>query len=291
MSIDQLVEELDYIESAEPAGTRPEPDPQRVVGGVNRRLTVVAEMVAKRAAKYSNVESFRRRWLRDGLVNPANVTAWIDGIYHDHLPSGWPTDRGPADATNATAVATMWPHPHETLEWIDTDGPTSRIWPVPRRGPLADLSKLSTKLSRRWGWHPATSSAFVLTNATPPRPGVRGVTYQSVRGSDGHFGPYDFMSVKCSIDIEVTPEELAAWWSGVRHHLGVSGRRPISDKAVALAAFAFDRDETTTWRQDMEAWNRQAPGTWRYTDYRAYRTAAIKAIEALNRPALEAWPR
>jgi hypothetical protein len=102
-----------------------------------------------------------------------------------------------------------------------------------------------------------------------------------VRGSTGS-------TVRCSIDIEVTPDELALWWSGVRKHVGMAGRRPISEKAIHLAAFAFDRDKTTTLQQDMDAWNREAPEEWHFADYRAFRTAALKALEALNRPALHA---
>jgi hypothetical protein len=50
--------------------------------------------------------------------------------------------------------------------------------------------------------------------------------------------------------------------------------------------FAMSRDDSNaTFREHMEEWNRQVPEDWRFTDYRNFRTAAMNAVAALNRPA------
>ena len=117
-------------------------------------------------------------------------------------------------------------------------------------------------------------------------PGVRGVSFRRRTGSDDKYGAYDLMSVRCSIDVEVTPEELGGWWRGVRAALGISGRRPMGDKSVALAMFALSRtDDSKTFREDMEDWNAEVREEWHFDDYRNFRTAAYNAIDALNRSA------
>jgi hypothetical protein len=294
VTVDYVVDQIRLINRAAPAAharsrrrvVASDPESASVFTGLNNRLEALAEVIAWRAARSSAVSVYRRRWLRDKLIDADEVAAWIDRTYHDHLPKNWPTDRGPAQATNFPGRFALWPHAHRVLEWIDTAASTSKIWCVPTRGPLGELAGLVEKLADRWDWNKALATTFVLTGDTPARPGVRAVSFRKRSGSDDTYGSYDLMSVRCSIDIEVTPEELAAWWRGVRAALGVSGRRPMGDKSVALAKFALSRtDDSKTFRQDMEDWNAEAPEEWHFDDYRNFRTAAKTAIEALNHPA------
>jgi hypothetical protein len=95
------------------------------------------------------------------------------------------------------------------------------------------------------------------------------------------------MWIRASIDIEVTPEELAAWWRGIRAELGIAGRKPIGEKSARLGLFAMTREAGTTYREDMHAWNADVLEEWRFTDWRNFRTAGHKAIHALNRPAAD----
>jgi hypothetical protein len=178
-----------------------------------------------------------------------------------------------------------WQHAHVNLQWIDEKAATTKIWCVPQRSLLGDLANLGTKLADTWDWNIGYATNFVLTGETPPRPGVRGLSFRTRRGFDDRYGTYEYMWIQATIDLEVTPEELAGWWRGVRDHLGVSGRRPIAAKGVELAKFALDRDDSTTIREDMNAWNARVKDEWTFDDWRNYRTAALRAIDALNRPA------
>ena len=255
--------------------------------GINHRMAATAEVLARRAARNAQVQAFRSRWLPHGLIDPIGVSPWIEAVYRHHTPSSWPTDRGPWDATNSKLTFFGWQFAHVNLEWIDHAAATTKIWCVPQRSPLADLANLGTKLADSWDWNRGYATNFVLTGETPPRPGVRGLSFRTKRGFDDRYGSYDYMWIRATIDLEVTPEELAGWWRGVREHLGVSGRRPIAAKGVELAKFALDRDDSTTIREDMDAWNAQVTDEWKFNDWRNYRTAAQRAINALNRPAAD----
>lgn len=294
-TVDYVVDQIRWINRAAPAAharsrrkvVAGDAEAASVFAGINNRLQALAEVIAWRAARSSNVRGYRHRWLGDELIGPDEVTAWIERKYHDHLPKTWPTDRGPAQATNVLGQFALWPHRHAVLEWIDTNAATTKVWCVPTGGPLGDLARLTQKLSDQWDWNRALATTFVLTGDTPARPGVRGVSFRRRNGSDGYYGSYDLMSVRCSIDVEMTPEEVGAWWRGVRAALGVTSRRPMGAKSVRLALFALSRDddENTTFRKHMEDWNAEVPEDWHFHDYRNFRTAAIKAIEALNHPA------
>jgi hypothetical protein len=246
----------------------------------------LAEVIAWRAARNSTVVSFRGRHLAAGLIAPGEVTGWIDETYHRHRPRKWPTRPGPAEATNFPGKFAVWPHAHLVLEWLDPKARTTKVWCVPTRGPLAELARQSTKLADQWDWNPPLATNFILTGETPPRPGVRGLSFRTRRGSDDYYGFYEMMSVGCTIDVEVTPEELAAWWRGVRTAIGIAGRKPMGAKAVQLALFALSSDDSTTLAEDMRRWNAQArEEKWRYSDVRNFRTAALAAIDNLNQPA------
>lgn len=293
-TVDHVVDQIRLINRAAPAAharsrrrvVAGDPESASLFAGINNRLEALAEVIAWRAARSLSVRGYRRRWLRDELIEPHHVGAWIGQTYHEHLPKGWPTHPGPAQATNVPGQFALWPHPHLVLEWIDTNASTSKVWCVPRRGPLGDLARLAEKLADQWDWNRALATTFVLTGDTPARPGVRAVSFRRRSGSDQEYGSYDLMSVRCSIDVEVTPEEVGAWWRGVRTALGISGRRPMGNKSVALAMFAQSRtDDSKTFREDMEDWNAEVREEWHFDDYRNYRMAAYKAVDALNHPA------
>jgi hypothetical protein len=256
--------------------------------GINSRMEAIAEIIAMRAGESTSVRSFRHRFLNDGLVEPDEVTAWIANTYRSQLPTGWPESPNPTDATNFRGKFATWPHEHEVLEWLNRGSPTSQIWCVPTTGPLAELARMTRKLADTWDWSVPLATTFVLTGETPARPGVRGISFRRRAGSDDTYGAYEYMSVRCLIDIEVTPEELAAWWRGVRAALGLAGRRPVGEKSVQLALFALTREAGTTWRDDMQAWNEQCRPDRRFNDYAAYRTAVVSALKALNQPAASA---
>jgi hypothetical protein len=265
-------------------GRRVQPrDDSPLLDGVNRRLLAVAEIVAARAGRSLKTEQFRRRWLNDELLRDQDVTPWIEATYDAQIPQDWPRDTGPADATNFPGKFALWPHEHVRLQWMH-DNMTMKVWCVPTTGALADLAELSEKLADTWEWSVPLATHFVLTGATPARPGVRNLSFRRRRGSDSRYGMYDLYSVRATLDIEVTPEELAAWWRGVRDHLGVSGRKPVREKSIALALSELTVNEKTSYEQDMHAWNRVHP-EWSFDDRRNYLRARRAAWDALNCPA------
>jgi hypothetical protein len=256
-----------------------------ILAAIDERMAAIAEAIAIRASDSHSVRSWRHRRLQGQLLDGSKVTSWIDEMYRRYLPKDWPADGGPATATNFAGAFVHWPHPYIELEWVD-EVPAVRVWCVPENGPLGELAKLVGKLAREWDWDAGLATKFVLTGETPPRPGIRQWTYRNTTGWDNRHGTYDYLAVQgCSIDFEVTPEELAAWWRMVRTNLGASGRKPIGTKSTRLAQFVMSRPNDTTNRQNMEAWNAQATPEWHFSDWRNFRTAASKAVAALNYPA------
>ena len=250
---------------------------------INLRTAAVAEFAALRAGRDMSVANFRRHHLGPDLLSEDAVGMWIDARYRESLPPDWPTDIGPGDADNHPGRLTQLP-PGPSLEWLEPGTTTLKIWRVPPRSVLARLAELAQKLAKYWDWHPAHATVFVLTGATPPRPAARQVRFKSTHGGDDRFGPYFHMSVRVTLDATLTPEELAGWWRGIREDLGTSGYKPVGERSIALARFLAHRGPETSWRQDMEAWNAEAPPEWRYTDRGNFRTAALNAWQRLNSP-------
>ncbi len=58
-----------------------------------------------------------------------------------------------------------------------------------------------------------------------------------------------------------------------------------SPQGTRTREFALTRDDSTTYRQDMEAWNARVQADWRFSDWRNFRSAALAAVDAVNRPA------
>jgi hypothetical protein len=148
---------------------------------------------------------------------------------------------------------------------------------------LGDLAKLSAKLATTWDWDLAHATEFVLCDSVPPRPAIRGVTFSATNGWDNRYGSYHWPYVRLTIDAQVTPEELAAWWRTERQAMGIAGTRPLADESVELGLFAVRQDDSTTFREDCDEWNSLAIGK-RFDSWRNYRTAAKRAVERLNMP-------
>lgn len=221
--------------------------------------------------------------MRGELISPESVHEWVIGIYGRSVPSSWPEDRGPVNATNNRISFFGMPTPYRELQWINYDAMEVRIWCVPPNSPLGKLAKLSDKLTKRWDWSGAHATEFVVADTIPPRPAIRQVTTSSRSGWDKSYGSYSWPYVSLTVDAQVSPEELAAWWRSLRHDLGVSGNRRVSEDSVDLALFAMRRDDSTTWNEDCTEWNSSTDGKM-YASWRHYRTAAIRAIENLNTP-------
>jgi hypothetical protein len=291
-TVDDVVMHLREINASAPAAVvrqsrrvRGRAGDDRLFEGINDRMTAISEILALRASRDLKVMRFRSHYLPDGHVAANRVSAWIEEVYARELPASWPSEPGPREASNNVVAFFGWPHPYSTLEWIDDSEPTVKLWCVPPRSCLGELAEAGNKLATTWDWSRAQATAFVLTGETPPRPGVRRISTHTQRGFDDRYGTYQYGSVRATIDLEVTPEELAGWWRGVREDAGISGRKPIGAKSVALARFALSRDDSTTFEEDMHAWNSTVSQEWQFTDRRNYRSAAKKAIDAVNEPA------
>lgn len=251
---------------------------------IDGRMQAVAEILALRASRDLRVTRFRRAHLPEALLDPEQTDEWIEKTYWSQLPAGWPRTKGPAHANNFAGNLLELPSKRAELQWLPPDATSVKIWGVPPGSILGRLAEIVDRLAPKWDWHPAHATSFVLTGAVPPRPGVRQVRTKPTAGWDDRYGPYSHMAVRASIDVEMTPEELAAWWRGIRASLGTNGRKPIRDKAVRLARFAMERDDTSTWREIMGAWNRDVPEEWHFNDHRNFRTAVLHATQALNSP-------
>lgn len=289
LGIDDVVDVIRDLNKAAPAAQRRarggevDGDTSSVIfGALNNRMRAVAEFLARRAHRDLQVQRFRRSCLGGVLLLADDIDGWINDRYWAELPRGWPSISGPSQATNFTGGLLELPASRVELEWLPPDAETVKIWGVPRRSTLGRLAELSTKLSSRWDWHLAHATSFVLTGATPPRPAVRHVRFKPTSGWDDDFGAYRYGGVRFTVDAEVTPEQLAAWWRGIRAEIGMTGKKPIRERAVRLALFSLSRPASSSWRDDMKAWNEHADVGDQFDDLRNFRRAVLRAWSAIN---------
>jgi hypothetical protein len=146
----------------------------------NARADALAAIYAAWAAENSGVQWFRQHSLR--RADPDAMMAWIQGgpqpgyeLLAEDDVAGWVLAQyRSASATGDGAdklkelISTWKPgteSPVVHLEYVDGD--MLRKLTVPRRGTLGDLEKLSVELAKKYRWHPAFATLFVLTGAEP----------------------------------------------------------------------------------------------------------------------------
>lgn len=146
----------------------------------NARADALAAIYAAWAAEDSGVRWFRQHTLR--RPDPDALMAWSRGgpppgyeLLAEEDVAGWVLGKYNATSTTGDGldkvkelISTWMPDtesPVVDLEYVDGD--TLRKLTVPRRGSLGELEKLSAGLAKKYRWHPAFATLFVLTGAEP----------------------------------------------------------------------------------------------------------------------------
>jgi hypothetical protein len=278
-----------------PPGNRilPSEDGPQLIPGAEQlraRSQAIGAWEARAASQDPRVEAFRRDHLAEGLLAEDAIGAWIAHQDSRDRPANWPVTSGLRADENATYRATADAQlagvPWVSLTWMERRGASwlGGRWPVPPESVLASLAELATELHDKWRWREHEAVVFVLTGT---RPDVRPIDGSSNVRHNLHtaIGPYDITSrITIEVDPVVSPEQLAAWWRGVRRQLFDRRYRPMSIKHLELAQFCAGRPEATTLEQDHLEWNRtinETQPSWRYEDRRNFRRDALVAVQRL----------
>lgn len=259
---------------------------------LNLRGKVLGAWSARAARTDHEVRAFRRIHLRTGLLQPNAVHKWVVTMYRANLPKEWPVTGDPvadADAPyRAHLEVRQARHAFIDLIWAEPDGEEmwqGGRWPVPLRSPLGRLAGLSEKLAEKWKWTAVEATLFVLTDRIPFVSPITGRSSVGVNFHADMWGSHDvFSRVTIELDPTVSPEQLAAWWRGVRRRMLSGDRyRALGHKHLELARFMSERDESTSWEDDRKAWNRAhaRQPTWKYEDRRNFHRDAVSAVRRL----------
>jgi hypothetical protein len=115
------------------------------------------------------------------------------------------------------------------LQYVD--GGTVRILTVARCGHLGDLTRLSEKLAKRYRWHPAFATLFVLTGAEP-------VISTFAASAQVRYGMRDAPTTRVTLTFDpfLSVERVAELYAELRGRLEPDpARRAQSLKAYRLA--------------------------------------------------------
>lgn len=252
--------------------------PQRAVAGdgeiaagpegsrTGAQLEAVSILLAREAEDDEDLLAFRRERLDDTLLEHDEVESWITGQRKLEPPDALiETVMPPATkvARDSDGLLTVDPpirlasglkylgrRPAPQLEYAVPSDEFVRRVPVQVGGLLDELRALVDRLSIRYGWQRASATTFVLTGLVPLRPGVR---------AQHQLTPVPAAArLELSIDLHVTPAELASRYRTIRAALRPGGARAMSTKHAVLVAFVESRSGPEPWRTRMDAWN----GLW-----------------------------
>jgi hypothetical protein len=250
------------------AAQRPAPRPRALPG--DAALRGVGRVLAIRAGGDPEVRNFRQSILGGRLVTDA--ARWIE--------------------RQATRPGALRPEgldsPGNVLAYRTADGGIAALpvrWDVglpelPRAGrALAWLEVIARRLGPAWGIEPADIVQTILTGAP--------VELRSATATIEHHTPAALSFIRLRVHPSVTPDELAAFYAGLRHearrgHLGVDQRKtrpkPVEAwKADLVAHVEATNDGQTTWEESMTRWNREH-ATKRFAVPARYRRVAIEAV-------------
>lgn len=242
------------------------------------RQEAIACYVAMRARGKDDVQSFRRTYLNDGLLQIKDIEPWIKRQHKSNplrhavivrLPvgtalefglNGHPVITPPlTDVSQVEGIAppTFLDYPGPGNEWV-------QHIPVGPDGTLGRLCKLAETLASTCGWQPAQATAFVLTNLTPEIQDFM-VTLQIK--SVGALG-----RIQLVVDPFFTPAEVAQRYGRIRAQM-LSGRtKSSSEKHTRLAIHALEHASLD--RSSFESWNTQYP-KWAYTRLNRFKKEAL----------------
>lgn len=300
-STEALADEAKQLLEASGGYTSEQTDPamfEREAGQtppIEARMDAISVLLAREARKEDRVKAFRDKVLRGHLIPWEEVEDWINRQKDTDGPSTlWL--RVPVPPGHSMRVVKGHPVPDPPMTVSEEDpawGASTDLlayalpgdrWPrrlpVAREGVLGYLRSVSVSLSRTFGWHEAQATVFVLTDVTPQCVPLQVEAALS--------GPFTVTSrVKLTVDLSVSPGEVADAFRRARVKLLPSRPRGLTEKHLHLAVFVAGCAEGETWRQKMTAWNtawRDEQPNWVYERETNFARDCNQAKQRLLRP-------
>jgi hypothetical protein len=219
----------------------------------DRRALLVSRLLAREASHLPEVKAFRREVLPGGLLSPEEVGPWIREKVRE--------------AGEGSPDRTLW--------WVE--GGKWHSCFVGMEGVLARLWWLSREVARQINCSEAQATDFILTGRVPIISPLRWGVHRTFTQV------YAYARIVLEINPEVSPAEVAQFYREARKSV-LQGERskPLSQRVAALVEFVLGHDGGT-WREKMEAWNREYP-QWRYTSEKNMARDYHRAVGKLLRP-------
>jgi hypothetical protein len=223
-------------------------------GAAPSRDVAVALLLAEKARREPELVQFRKDVLRHQLVEQAEVEGWLK------KRSAAGTELEGREFVGFLRPNNSWPQ---------------RI-PVLGDQALKRLKELSDSMSRRYGWQPAQSTVFILTDTAPA------ISMKHAEASENFHHPV-MSRLVLTLDPALSPRQVADFYRKAWKALMEPGRyRNLSEKHTLLAAFSVDRADSPRLR---EAWNRKYP-KWAYASESNFGRDLRVARERLLSPSL-----
>ncbi len=230
----------------------------------NDRLVALSRVLAALAGRDKTVLRFRQQVLGGRLLAPEETEHWITGqAACDGEPTVWlslPLPPGvhpkPGETLSLTVPLERYRVDVPILSYVVPGDRWVRRKPIAIDGVLGQLHQLSKSLSRRYGWHEAAATTFVLTGLVPRITAMQSSVY-------AHVAYPALQRITLQLDPVLTPAEVAVAYRTLRTRIvGKQQIRTQSPKHLALAVFAVEYPDGSL-RERMAEWNRRYP-KWRY---------------------------
>lgn len=251
----------------------------------DRRLQVLAEVMASEAVADPEVVAFRTEILGSTLIDLGHVASWIEAQRDEDGPPTTFLVVPVGDGTKLNGnLRGFWPQ--SPIE-IDESNPAvgrraeyifhsvNRVEPVRYAGVLDRLRVISEVLAARFGWQEAEAVTFVLSGKAPTVPLAKVESSLSL--------PYG-SRIRIDVDPTVPPQRLLKLYRNARAHALGGRHRAMSDKHLELARFLHFKpsDDRSSWRELMNEWNEANDPRWKYEDARNFRRDATSALSRLT---------
>lgn len=265
------------------------------------RGEALSRILAAHAARHPAVRQFRERYLAGRLLTHEEAVAWIEDqaarqqgthiwvktpVPLDHLPKWGQGSVADQWAWLSAAAAVpdeekeRWGRPSfesHVLQYLKPGSQTSHAVLVVFGSPLHALYRVAETLHREYTWGQAASTIFVLTGIAPRLPLARVTTTRR-----GGWPALSTITIEARVGVPV--RDIAQVYSLARQELLGTGKRDPAvrdEKRAALAVFVAENNDGRTWREVMEAWNREYP-KWRYSEVRNFARDARAAYEKIT---------
>jgi hypothetical protein len=279
---------------------------QRRTKAFPARREAISRLLAELARQRPEVQSFRQRFLGEGLLRANDVPGWIEQRkkeetrHHAVIVSipigseeGWRAGAHPGTpASSLTGGKVEGRCPVDSIDYVKPGDPSTQRLPVGRDGTLLELLNLVRLLAKAFAWHKWQATAFVLTDAIP-----------LVRDCEISIKPPSFIELQqeglvpldCTtritieVDPAITASELAAKYLEVRARLLRRKPRPrsLAEKHICLAGFGSGYK--TLDAGVLKAWNQEFP-KWKYSTFKNFsRDTRMARYRLLHSSPVDPW--